>query len=181
MLNIDQYWKKIALMLPHSTAESNCIGMTLIELLVSLSLLAILLFFSLPFAPSLYNKNQLQVVTDEVSSAIHFAKIQALLTGDVLVLSPLSGGRNDWSHGMLLFVDNPKHQYMSDDKLLHEWHWNSNVVRVFWHGFQSDEYVLFAADISHSTTNGYFIIKNDTKQLKLVVNRLGRVKKSKLS
>ena len=151
-------------------------GFTLIELLVSMAVVAIVICYSFSFAPLLHKKNQLQVVTDEVKSAIQFAKTQALLTGDILALTRLPEA-SDWSEGMLLFVDNTKHQYAQDVKLLHEWHWNSSEIHVKWQGFQSKDYLLFAPDISSSTVNGYFIIKNSLQhQVRLIVNRLGRVK-----
>ena len=153
-------------------------GLTLIELLISLSLLAIVLCFSLPLAPTLYKKNQLQLLSDELSGAIHFAKIQALVTGDVLALTRLPG-TTDWSSGMMLFVDNAKHHYTPDVKLLHEWHWSFVGMDVSWHGFQSDDYLLFATDISHNTVNGYFLITTPLQpKVKLVVNRLGRIRRA---
>ncbi len=137
------------------------------------------LFFSVPFAQSFYKKNQLQQVADEIKTAIHTAKMQALLRHDKLVLSPLTGF-TDWSKGMLLFVDNAKHHYSQKDKLLHEWHWTPKGIQVSWHGFQSKDYLLFATDLSCSTTNGYFMIKNNLQQVKLVINRVGRVKQDAL-
>ena len=151
-------------------------GLTLIELLVSMVIFAIVLCCSFSFSPSVYKKNQLQMVTDEVKGAIHFAKIQSLLTGDILALTRIPGS-NDWSEGMLLFVDNGKHQYGPDVKLLHEWHWQLSGVHIIWQGFQSKEYLLFSPDIGSNAVNGYFIIKNHMQQqAKLIVNRLGRIK-----
>jgi type IV fimbrial biogenesis protein FimT len=150
-------------------------GFTILELLLGFSLLAIILCFSLPFTPSLYKKNQLQIITDEIKEAIRFAKMQAILTGDTLILTHLADKKN-WSEGIILFVDNPKHQPSSDAKLLHEWRWPSSGVHITWRGFQSKDYLLFTPDITSSTVNGTFIISNLKQQNKLVVNRLGRVR-----
>lgn len=142
---------------------------------MSLFVIGVVLFFCLSYLPALYKKNRLDIVTDQVKSAIQIAKTQALITGDILVLSHLPGTK-DWSDGMLLFVDNPQHKYTVNAKLLYEWHWQSTRVNVTWHGFQSDEFLLFASDIRRSTTNGYFVIKNATQQARLIINRLGRVR-----
>lgn len=150
-------------------------GLTLVELLVTLSLLSIVLCCSLPLAPSLYKKNQMQMIVDNVKGAIQVAKMQALISGDTLALTPI-GGAGDWSDGMLLFVDNVKHQYSSETRLLYQWHWKSVGVDLAWQGFQSRNYLLFAPDMSSNATNGYFIITNHQLQAKLVVNRFGRVK-----
>ena len=151
-------------------------GLTLIELLVTLSLLSILFFFSTLLTHSFYKKNQFQIISDEIKMAIYTAKMQALMTRDTLVLTPLSG-EGDWSHGMLLFVDNGTHHFIPNDPLLHQWHWASPDIQISWHGFQSKNYLLFAADIRRSTTNGYFMIKNNLhQQVKLIINRVARVR-----
>ena len=163
-------------MLLNQNAKKITLGLTLLELVVSLSLFAILLCLSFSFAPSLYKKNKLQVVSNEVKGAIQHAKLQALLTGETLVLARLPGAR-EWSSGMVLFVDNGSHQCTSVTKILHEWHWHSSEIQDSWHGFQSQDYLLFSPDMSRNTVNGSFEITNSIKQkIKLVVNRLGRIK-----
>ena len=151
------------------------LGFTLIELLASLTLLVIVLFFSLPQTSVLYKKNQMRLISDGVKEAIQTAKIQALLLNESLVLAPLSG-TNDWSQGLMLFADNSKHQFIPGMKLLYEWHWPSSGVNIVWHGFKSEYYLIFAPDIRHNATNGYFMIKNTAQQVRLIVNRLGRIK-----
>lgn len=151
-------------------------GFTLLELLVCLSLVAIVFFFALPFGASLHHKNQLETLIDSVSNGITIAKTQALARGETLVLSPLNDS-TDWSQGMWLFVDNQQHTYRPGAKLLYEWHWQAEGVSMIWHGFQSDNYLLFTPDIARNTVNGYFLIKHGHQPpIKLVVNRLGRVK-----
>ncbi len=157
---------------PHTKPSK---GFTLLELLLTLSLISTITFLSLSYAPSLYKKNQLQTVSTEIKSAIHTAKMQALAKGKPLTLAPLSN-TNDWSKGMLLFVDNPKHQSTPNTEPLYEWHWKSAGTDVFWHGFQSKDYLLFTTDLRSSMTNGYFVIKNTQQQIKLIVNRVGRVR-----
>ncbi len=150
-------------------------GFTLLELLAGISLTAIVLCISLPFAPALYKKNKLHVLTDDVKAAIQYAKIQAVMTGEQLALTRLPGA-GDWSDGMLLFVDNANHQYTTGAKLLHEWRWQSSEIQVSWHGFQSQDYLLFSPEMSSSAVNGSFTLTNAMhQQTKLVVNRLGRV------
>ena len=155
--------------------RSRSIGLTLIELLFSLSILAILICSGASFAPALYKKNQLQRVSDEIKGAIQWSRLQAPLMGEWLALTPLPNS-HDWSEGMLLFVDNAQHQYKQDTKLLHEWHWNAGAVHIDWQGFQSIHYLLFTPNMSSNVINGHFIMKNTMQQkIKLIVNRLGRV------
>lgn len=152
-------------------------GFTLLEILLCLLLLSMVTFFSLPYTPLLYKKNQSQTISADIKNAIHTAKMQALLQGQALALTSLNR-TNNWSDGMRLVIDNPSHHYQEDSDTLYEWHWTSTGTQVEWHGFQSNEYVLFATDLRSSRTNGYFLIKNADQQIKLVLNRLGRVRDS---
>jgi len=150
---------------------------TLIELLLSLSILATILFFTIPFESSLHQKNQVQVIQDGIKGAVRYAKTQALISGSNIILTPLQN-TNDWSDGMLLCMDNAKHRCIPDDKLIHEWHWLSPGIHVGWRGFQSRHYLLFSADASQNAVNGSFTIKSNSKYaVKLVINKLGRIKK----
>lgn len=153
----------------------QCKGVTLIELLLSVTLAATLLMFSLLGLDSLHKKNQLQLMVNAVKDAINTAKLEALLLNKPLILAPLQDF-NDWSHGWVLFVDNKTHHLKPGEKKLHEWRWEPNNIRMIWHGFQSTHYLLFKPDVGHNASNGYFIIMNATQQARLIVNRLGRVK-----
>jgi len=150
-------------------------GVTLVELLLGLAILAVVWFFCVPFGAQQYKKNQLNLVVDELNTIIHYAKIQALLLGEPLVLTPLPAS-DDWSLGMILFVDNKKHQYTEGSKLIHEWRWHSDAINVKWQGFQSSHYLLFDNNLRHSAVNGYFLINNNLQQYKVIVNRVGRTR-----
>lgn len=151
---------------------------TLVELLLGLSLLGILLFFTLPFESSLHQKNQVQVIQDDIIAAVRYAKTNALTRGKNVILTPLVNS-HDWSDGMMLFIDNATHRYTPDDKLLHEWHWPSTEIHVSWKGFQSSHYLLFSADATQNSVNGSFLINGNSKHaVKIVINKLGRIKKS---
>ena len=150
-------------------------GFSLIELLTALIIFGILCAYTMSFLPSLQQKNQLQVTADEITQAIHYAKIQALSNGRSVTLAPRSENE-DWSVGMQLFVDNKTHRYTPKTTLIREWYWRGAAVRVRWHGFESSHYLRFSSDLMSRGCNGYFIIEdNRSNQIKLVVNRLGRV------
>lgn len=157
------------------TQRRGMCGFTLMELLLCLSLIAIIGFFSLTYIPSLYKKNHLEAITADIKTAIHTAKLQALVMGKTLALTRIPDAK-DWSQGMLLFVDNDKHQFTSDIKPLYQWHWKSTGTHVSWQGFSSRDYLLFATDLNSSVTNGSFKIQNNGQQVKLIVNRVGRVR-----
>ena len=161
---------------PNRYHEEDVQGFTLIELLLSLAILIIVMCFSIPFASSLHQKTLLQARQDEIKAAIRYARTQSQLLGKNLILTPILNS-NDWSKGMRLFVDNPKHLYTPDTTVIHEWHWNKSSLQITWHGFQSNHYLLFASDNNRNATNGYFSIQMQSGTIvKMVVNRLGRIR-----
>ncbi|ASQ45719.1 GspH/FimT family protein [Legionella clemsonensis] len=152
-------------------------GMTLLELVCCLLLICVLFFTTVPAQFSLMQHNQLKVMEDEISNAIRYARKMALLHGVPLALTPLQSS-NDWSKGMILFIDNKQHQYRSGDKLLHQWQWQKPGLQISWKGFLSNSYLLFSNNLKHAATSGHFdLFTADSKHVKLIVNRFGRVSK----
>lgn len=155
-------------------------GFTLIELLVCLAILCTLFFF-VPISSHFFQKNQAEVVSEEIKNAIRYARNVALIKGIPLTLAPLPG-KSDWSDGMVLFVDNPKHQYDVREKLIYQWQWHHPGIQVEWKGFRSTHYLTFSTHLTHSTANGaFYILGNHIVQRKLIINRLGRIREDSLS
>jgi len=147
------------------------LGLTLVELLICLTIVALVCCFTAPFTPSLFQKSQSDVLMDDIRNAIHYAKLQAVLRGHRLILMH-QPDTVDWSSGMALYEDQGKLK----KQLIHEWRWPTFKGHVIWHGLQSKHYLRFEPDLNQSTVNGTFVIEmNQHKSLKLVVNRLGRV------
>lgn len=151
-------------------------GFSLLELLVVLMILGIVSGYGLSFLPSLFNKNQHEVIADEIKQAIHFAKIEALTRDRVLTLSPISEDA-DWSTGMRLFEDNQMHHDTPKSMVVREWRWRRGSIKVTWQGFESKDYLRFTPDLLSRSANGCFLIQDGrNQQIKLVVNRLARVR-----
>lgn len=154
----------------------QAVGFTLFELLISLSIVSIVCLFALPYWSSFYQNYQLQVRQHEIQQAVRFAKMQAQLMHQSLLLVPIDG-RDDWSFGMRLLVDNAQHRYTPEALVLHEWHWHHSMMTIRWHGFQSNGYLLFANHIRNYAVNGYFLMQtHQGRVVKLIVNRLGDVR-----
>lgn len=150
-------------------------GFSLIELLVTLTILGLLFVYGMCSMTMSYRKNALQKTADEIKLAVHFAKIEALTKEHTVTLAPLSkeGG---WSTGMRLFVDNNKHDYNKESVLIRIWSWHDKAIHVSWNGFESTHYLRFSPSLSERTANGSFMIQDDAHhEIKLVVNRLGRI------
>lgn len=151
-------------------------GFTLIELLIYSGVLCILLLLSMPLFVDFYQKKRAEIVADDIKSAIRFARNLAFKNDTPMTLNPLSDSQ-DWSQGMVLFVDNPNHHFTGQDKVVYQWQWNYPGVRVNWQGFRSNHYITFSPILRQSTANGHFSIATNHKyQNKLIVNRLGAVR-----
>ncbi len=157
----------------------NYRGLTLIELLVTLSLLAVSCFFWGELSQHFFIKNNIDLLEKKLINSIHYSRNRALISGQDVTLNAAQGS-GDWSEGMILFVDNQAHHYTSQDKLIYHWQWpRSSQLQLVWRGFNSSNYITFSKLLRHSTANGHFmILKNGLEVRRIVVNRLGRVKVS---
>lgn len=87
-------------------------GLTLIELLISLALMALLIGFGLPSLGSLIARTAHQAQVDQLLSQLQQARSLAILRNTQVLLCPIDpgepdagchGGRHDWGDGYALF------------------------------------------------------------------------------
>lgn len=86
-------------------------GFTLIELMITLAIVGILLLVGLPSLKSTMQDNQLVAATNELLSALHVARSEAIkLNARVSICATAGDGTNqcsgsDWSKGWIVFKD----------------------------------------------------------------------------
>ena len=85
-------------------------GFTLIELMITLIIVGILLGIGVPSLKSFMQSNQLIAATNELISALHVARSEAIKSNSrVTICSSNNGttcsGNNDWTDGWVVFVD----------------------------------------------------------------------------
>ncbi len=86
-------------------------GFTLIELMITLAIVGILLLVGLPSLKSTMQGNQLVAATNELLSALHVARSEAIkLNARVSICATAGDGTTDcsgtdWSQGWVVFVD----------------------------------------------------------------------------
>lgn len=155
-------------------------GLTLLELMVVLAIVIGLVMTAIPLGREFYLKNQLENRANTLVFTIKYAKQQALLRNETLVLSALTD-KEGWSKGMRLFIANAHHpRYEEGDKVIREWHWPKGLPVITWRGFVSTHYLRFSPSIKQAALNGHFLLQlPDLKEggtRKIVINRLGRVR-----
>lgn len=146
------------------------IGITFIECIIVLSLMVILSVFSISSWTSMRQNNERDVLINEIKTAIHYAKIQALNRGQPVVLLSLDKEQQDWSLGMLLTLKKTQ-------EILYQWRWHHHYWLVQWIGAQNTKAVVISDSPRHAMSNGKFILTNARTQERtmLVLNRLGRI------
>ncbi|KTC69285.1 Tfp type 4 fimbrial pilin related signal peptide protein domain protein [Legionella birminghamensis] len=149
-------------------------GFTLVESMICLTIILILMTIVSPLLKSNDQQIRLKACKQQLILALHFARNQALLSGKPLALraEPDSG---DWSKGMVLFFDNASHQFETN-LLQHQWHWNCRNIAIKWHGFQSSQYLVFAATPMQAVASGRFELSSETQGIDVIINRLGRIR-----
>ncbi|KGP64445.1 pilus assembly protein [Legionella norrlandica] len=149
-------------------------GFTLIEIVVTLAILSGLLFIGTKSLFSITQKNERQVLIDNIKTAIQYSKIQAISLGAPLHLTPLNSNEN-WSNGMALLKLNEASKKM---ELIYQWQWNSKHWNIDWHGVDSTNKITLSNNLAHAISNGKFILDNRLTHEKVTItlNRFGRVK-----
>ena len=155
--------------------NTRALGLTLMELLISLAIMATVLCLSAPLFHCMQAQHDRNRIINEITNVLHFARIQAFLRGETLVLAPLDSLK-DWSYGMQLFVREGNAWPPQNKEKLHEWGWQPGVTHLSWHGFQSKDYLVIDSDLSRLALNGYFLMQErGSLPEKYTVNRFGRV------
>ncbi|MCL1079514.1 GspH/FimT family pseudopilin [Parashewanella spongiae] len=88
-------------------------GFTLIELMVTISIAAILLTVGAPSLNSLYQNTRADSGIKQIHQALYFARSHAISLGQNITVCPKNGsqcnnGKNNWKNGMIVFIDSDR-------------------------------------------------------------------------
>ncbi len=86
------------------TARTNAQGFTLVELMVTLAVAAILTVIGIPAYQDLVRRNRLVTTANAVATDLVTAKSEAIRRGRAVNVSALSGN-GDWTSGWRIWVD----------------------------------------------------------------------------
>jgi type IV fimbrial biogenesis protein FimT len=80
-------------------------GITLIEMMVVVAILAILVALAAPNLSELFIRNRLDTAANEFMTALNFARSEAIKRGVPVTVRRVSSTSKDWTQGWEIFVD----------------------------------------------------------------------------
>lgn len=85
-------------------------GLTIVELLIILAVIAIVVMISVPGSTVVLEHYRLKAASADLASSMNLAKQEAMLRNSTVKVCPSSNGRfcrsdGDWNHGWLVFSD----------------------------------------------------------------------------
>jgi type IV fimbrial biogenesis protein FimT len=135
-------------------------GFTLIELIATLSVLAVLSAVALPQLSRLHWSIRAETDVQRLHSALAHARYLAATTGRPVTLCPTDpNGRcnGDWQGSIQVFVDDfPKGHRDPHDDLLREYHGPHKGSRLRFRAFRTSRYLRFLPNGQTDWQNGRF-------------------------
>ena len=163
-------------------------GFTLVEVLVVLSITAIILGAATPSFMNIVANNRVASASSELVIALNLAKSEAVRSGMTTVLCTSQTGNqcNDaasWSDGLVLFQDNDNNGSVSN---------NERVIKVIPASDNNLEFAYGTANINNINfspngqinLNGRFCFKNSYEEENsraVVITQVGRIRTEKIT
>jgi len=163
-------------------------GFTLVEVLVVLSITAIIVGAATPSFMNIVANNRVAVASNELLTTLNLAKGEAVRSGMTTVLCTSQTGSqcNDaanWSDGLILFQDNDNSGNVNN---------NESVIKVISASDDSLEFAYGTANINRVNfsangqinLNGHFCFKNSYEEENsraVVITQAGRIRSEKIT
>lgn len=161
-------------------------GLTLLELLVALSIAAVLVTLAVPGLSEMVQHKRGDLVIRRLNQAIELARISAVSYGEVVTLCRSGDGQEcggTWEQGLLVFRDPDADRRLVDDQQPVAYlDLGGSRGRIFWRAFGSRQYLQFTPLGFTRNQNGNFTYCPDAGDLRqarqLIVNRAGRTRRA---
>lgn len=155
-------------------------GFTLIELMITLAVLAILIGLAAPSMNDLIRNNRVASVASEFGSAITYTRAEAIKRGQQIVLCqssdpsatpPTCANAGGWQQGWLAFVDsNSNSSFDNGETILRVWQTPSPGADIS----STNPSIVFNARGMPTATDTYTVCMNTLSRI-LSINAAGRL------
>ncbi len=160
-------------------------GFTLIDLLIALSISAIVFGFGIPSFEDLIKKNQTHSTINHLARLLNYARTLSVSTTEIVTICPQQDDYcgKDWNNGFLIFVDknnNGKREESEKIDRAESLTSSSGSGKLKWAAFGSKYYLKYRPSGSAFQQNGSFTYcpKNNDPHYahQLIINHAGRIR-----
>jgi Tfp pilus assembly protein FimT len=146
-------------------------GLTLIELLFTLTLSSVIVLCSIASWSHFKQKNEKEILIAEIKNIIFYAKMRALNEGRAIVLSSKNEDKL-WSKGFVLYS-------MPSRDTMYQWDMKYSNWTLEWLGVNGSQEIVFSGT-TRAMSNGAFTLTNKHTEEKVVLtlNKLARMKQT---
>lgn len=165
-------------------------GFTLIELIIVVTILAIISTLALPYFHEIMAQQEMKKIIHKLTSSIQLAKSHAAIEHRNVVICPssdhLNCQNNKWSSGFISFVDNNKNKQVDrDEKIIFIESTNLKYGNLDWRGTLSTPSLTFQAENGLPRGfNGSFYYCSTLyvqKHQRIILSPMGHTRTEKLS
>ena len=166
---------------------SNSRGMTLLELLTSLFIIAIVTTLGVPSIQSILNYNRVATSINTLSRSIAFGRIQAVNHNRHMVMCKSSDQRNctnkgSWQQGWIIYEDDDlSRKREEEEKIIYAQSKLADNLYIKYAGFRSSNFITFRPS-GVTLMNGTFtfcIYGQPETQKAVILSKTGRIYISK--
>lgn len=171
-------WKVSRRSICHSIGSAA--GFSVIELLVTLLLIAISVSLGLPSLQQFSANNQVQAASSSIVSGLNMARFNAITTGEETTICPsansTSCSTSGWGDGWIVFVDGDGDAVADDAELIRVVEIEGNIVASGFGdaiSFESDGSTTRGSDAV--ITNCYQLPSVSSKCVRITINPFGSI------
>lgn len=168
--------------------KSKISGFTLIELIVTLSIIVIVMQYGVHNMKDFVLRNTMTNYVNNFVTMQHLARQTAIFKQSLVTLCASKDGENCltkkyWHEGMLVFIDHNGNIKLDGEDVIVKFHKSEvSTITMSWRAFQNKSYLQFSSNGWTNSQNGTFrfcFVNGDTKYNRaLIVNRSGRLRLS---
>jgi type IV fimbrial biogenesis protein FimT len=165
---------------------SNNKAFTLIELLITISIISILFGIALPSFDEFLDHRKVSANVQRLVQTLQLSRLKAVTENQKVTLCPASGSAAcslNWSSGYISFIDlDGDRQYNNNDRLLYQWFSTDTKLTLRWRAFGTRRSLQWLGTGITNHQNGSFeFCYNDKAENArgLFLTKAGRVRASK--
>lgn len=160
-------------------------GLTLLELMATISILGSLALFAIPTFQDLIARTQATALGNHILEMVQLTRSSAINHGITATLCPSINGNNcskKWKKGLIVFLDTNKDGKRTEDEAIAA---NLNALPegawIQWHAFQRPKYLQYLPNGRTNNHNGRFAYcppNNEQRHAQeIIINKAGRARK----